>query len=387
VNILSACLSYFGHFAQEKTLNLTMSFDRRVCEKRTNSASSKQTTSSAQPRNVESLVTLQDMELADGPCGNIGDENCDRTVQTLKVKLEEIEPRLGCVGEKLQRVAEEMQKFRELLTVRRREIEDLEAGVHERIEKTEEQLFTQVCNFTENRAAVSADAVSVRKTLHSIKSEVGFLKNWVTENLRQIKARLESRDQAIDCFREEICQRIRKFEDLIAAQGGDVQELRHQVDAKFSAVKAALRKPSRVCNSQLTEILEPETRQHGEPETHLDTVTIVTVGRSNEQSSVSQEAGRDTRPRKCCRKREARNTPRFAEVMLPEQQRGEDEEKPLHTTNMFSNTKKKPCEFPSNKNYAGGMEQMATAATERREFFLGADRILDLIKNDSRHEP
>lgn len=77
-------------------------------------------------------------------CGSFDYELHETAIQASRTELEYVEPRLGCVGEKLQRVTDDMHKFRELLTARRRKIEDLEANVHERIGKTEEQLICQV---------------------------------------------------------------------------------------------------------------------------------------------------------------------------------------------------------------------------------------------------
>ncbi|OQV21675.1 hypothetical protein BV898_04250 [Hypsibius exemplaris] len=362
----------------------------------------------------------------------------DNAIEQLKCKLEDIEPRPCGVGEKLARVTDDMTEFRELLTARRREIEDLEVAIYERLGKTEEQLTYQVREFTGNRSTISADertdrstvsadgrtdrstvfadgridgstvsadgrtdrlrvsadgrtdhsivsadgrtdcstvsadewtdrskvsanGVAIRQALNSIVSEVGCLKKDVMENLCQINKRMECHDEAIDTFCEEITLQIQKFGEQICARRTDVKELRYQVDAKFSAVKAALRRPPRVSS-------QPSMQDSPEPGEHLlDTVTMI-VRSGNEEEPEESLKARKYRPR---RKR-SDSTPRSVEVVQTDP--------PV--------ARKKPCKYPRNRNPVMVAAPDATTREDepRNEIFQEADKLLDKIRKDSKHD-
>ena len=169
------------------------------------------------PRSVESHTCRGYCDQPEPSCsrGGYDYELRDRAIDCIRGRLEDMEPRLGCVGEKLQRVTDDMANFRDLLTTRRRDIEDLEGTVFEKIGETEERLNFHVRECTETKATVAAD--------------LGCLKHSVTDYMRQISERLDCRDEALDQFRGKISRQMEAIVKQVCARSSDVSELRYQV--------------------------------------------------------------------------------------------------------------------------------------------------------------
>ncbi|GAU88129.1 hypothetical protein RvY_00881 [Ramazzottius varieornatus] len=167
---------------------------------------------------------------------NVDFENHDMSLEFLRSKMEDMEPKVAGVGGKLQKVTEEVERLRELVTARRREIEDLESSISKRVNRTEDQVSTFVQEYSDHKT----ETLAVRQSLTHIGSEIACLKKWVMDNVQEITNRLDLQDQQFHGFKDDLLKRVERT--VREATRSEMKELRYQVDAKFAAVKAAFKK-------------------------------------------------------------------------------------------------------------------------------------------------
>ncbi|XP_055341347.1 uncharacterized protein LOC129590243 [Paramacrobiotus metropolitanus] len=161
-------------------------------------------------------------------------------VQAMKKRLDDLEPKVNCIDQKMDYVRDSTDKLRDGLLTRRKEVEDLEKGLIDRVARTEQKVQNFSREISDFKVDSETDNAALRQSVTSLTAEVACMRTWVLENLRQIHTKLDVKEQEHSHFKGHFHERLSGCEQGCAMRTDDLHCLKAEVDAKFAAIKEAL---------------------------------------------------------------------------------------------------------------------------------------------------